>query len=106
VNLLPDSRSPAGALPDLLERGIDFDEIERGAIKDVAAVPAHVVLVFFEIGVRQHLEEVLEATGPARVLGRTGVLANKAEGELESVGCAELGLDGDDVPQPSPKSYS
>ena len=40
MTLLPGFRSPAGALPDLLKCGIDFDETERGAIESVAAVPA------------------------------------------------------------------
>lgn len=86
-----------GALPDLLKYGIDFNEIERRAIEFVAAVLAHVVLVLFVPRVRQRLEEVLEATGSARVLGWTSVFASEAESELECVGCAELGLDGDGV---------
>ena len=53
--------------------------------------------MFFVLGIGQRPEKVLEATGSANVLGRTGIFTGKAKGELESVGCAELGFKDDGV---------
>ena len=84
-------------MSDLLKCGIDLDEVKRGAVEGVATVPAHVVLVLLVRGVLQRLEEVLEATGSAGILGWTGALATETKGELERMGRSELSLDGDGV---------
>ena len=99
----PVTREPARSLGNLLERGIDFDQIEGASIERYVSDPTDVVLVFFVVAIGQSFKEVFIAAGSADVLGRTSVLAFYAEGEPEGVNGQELAFDGDGVPPTVPE---